>query len=136
MGEPIVIALDGTSASGKSTNAKLVAKALGYAYVDTGAMYRSLAWYCLVKEVHLENDKAIASMCRRWKTELKNEGGHIRLYVAGYFPEKEIRTAETSAAVPVVAAVAVDQDMLNQAVRLDTLKRFLTFVVFLVYTVQ
>ena len=44
MGEPIVIALDGTSASGKSTNAKLVAKALGYTYVDTGAMYRSLAW--------------------------------------------------------------------------------------------
>ena len=106
MGEPIVIALDGTSASGKSTNAKLVAKALGYAYVDTGAMYRSLAWYCLVKEVHLENDKAIASMCRRWKTELKNEGGHIRLYVDGYFPEKEIRTAVTSAAVPVVAAVS------------------------------
>ena len=105
MGEPIVIALDGTSASGKSTNAKLVAKALGYAYVDTGAMYRSLAWYCLVKEVDLENDKAIASMCRRWKTELKNEGGHIRLYVDGYFPEKEIRTTETSAAVPVVAAV-------------------------------
>ena len=105
MGEPIVIALDGTSASGKSTNAKLVAKALGYAYVDTGAMYRSLAWYCLVKEVDLENDKAITSMCRRWKTELKNEGGHIRLYVYGYFPEKEIRTAETSAAVPVVAAV-------------------------------
>jgi len=105
MGEPIVIALDGTSASGKSTNAKLVAKALGYTYVDTGAMYRSLAWYCLEKEVDLENDKAIASLCRRWKTELKNEGGHIRLYVDGYFPEKEIRTAETSAAVPVVAAV-------------------------------
>ena len=105
MGEPIVIALDGTSASGKSTNAKLVAKALGYAYVDTGAMYRSLAWYCLEKEVDLENDKAIASLCRRWKTELKNECGHIRLYVDGYFPEKEIRTAETSAAVPVVAAV-------------------------------
>ena len=105
MGEPIVIALDGTSASGKSTSAKLVAKALGYAYVDTGAMYRSLAWYCLEKEVDLENDKAIASLCRRWKTELKNECGHIRLYVDGYFPEKEIRTAETSAAVPVVAAV-------------------------------
>ena len=55
MGEPIVIALDGTSASGKSTNAKLVAKALGYVYVDTGAMYRSLAWHCLetVSYTHL-----------------------------------------------------------------------------------
>ena len=105
MGEPIVIALDGTSASGKSTNAKRVAKALDYAYVDTGAMYRSLAWYCLEKEVDLGDAKAIASLCRRWKTELKNDDGHIRLYVDGYFPEKEIRTAETSAAVPVVAAV-------------------------------
>ena len=105
MGEPIVIALDGTSASGKSTNAKRVAKALGYAYVDTGAMYRSLAWHCLENDVDLGDDKAIASLCRRWKTELKNDDGHIRLYVDGYFPEKEIRTAETSAAVPVVAAV-------------------------------
>ena len=105
MGEPIVIALDGTSASGKSTNAKRVAKALGYSYVDTGAMYRSLAWHCLEKDVDLGDDKAIASLCLRWKTELKNDDGHIRLYVDGYFPEKEIRTAETSAAVPVVAAV-------------------------------
>ena len=105
MGEPIVIALDGTSASGKSTNAKRVAKALGYAYVDTGAMYRSLAWHCIEKDVDLGDNKAIASLCRRWKTELKNDDGHIRLYVDGYFPEKEIRTAETSAALPVVAAV-------------------------------
>ena len=105
MGEPIVIALDGTSASGKSTNAKRVAKALGYAYVDTGAMYRSLAWHCLEKDVDLRDAKVIASLCRRWKTELKNDDGHIRLYVDGYFPEKEIRTVETSAAVSVVAAV-------------------------------
>ena len=105
MGKPIVIALDGTSASGKSTNAKLIAKALDYAYVDTGAMYRSLAWHCLKKGVKLENVKAIASLCRRWKTELRNDDGDIRLYVNGYFPEKEIRTAETSAAVPAVAAV-------------------------------
>ena len=105
MGDPIVIALDGTSASGKSTNAKLIAKALGYAYVDTGAMYRSLAWHCLEKGVDLDNDKAVASLCRRWKTELRDDNGHIRLYVNGYFPEKEIRTAETSAAVPTVAAV-------------------------------
>ena len=105
MGEPIVITLDGTSASGKSTNAKLVAKALGYSYVDTGAMYRSLAWYCLKNAVDIKDKKAIASICRRWNTELKNEGGNIRLYIDGYFPAKEIRTAETSAIVPIVAAV-------------------------------
>ena len=105
MAETIVIALDGTSASGKSTNAKLIAKALGYAYVDTGAMYRSLAWHCLKKNVELSDHRAVASLCRRWKTELRDDDGHIRLYVNGYFPEKEIRTAKTSAAVPAVAAV-------------------------------
>ena len=105
MEKSIVIALDGTSASGKSTNAKRVAKALGYSYVDTGAMYRSLAWYCLKNKVDIENEKAIASICRRWKTELINEEGQIRLKIDGYFPAEEIRTAETSALVPVVAAV-------------------------------
>ena len=105
MEKPIVIALDGTSASGKSTNAKRVAKALGYSYVDTGAMYRSLAWYCLKNKVDIEDEKAIASICRRWKTELINEEGQIRLKIDGYFPAEEIRTAETSALVPVVAAV-------------------------------
>ena len=84
MGETIVIALDGTSASGKSTNAKLIAKALGYAYVDTGAMYRSLAWHCLKKNVELSDHRAVASLCRRWKTELRDDDGHIRLYVNLY----------------------------------------------------
>ena len=105
MEKPIVIALDGTSASGKSTNAKRVAKALGYSYVDTGAMYRSLAWYCLKNKVDIEDEKAIASTCRRWNTELINVEGRIRLNIDGYFPAEEIRTAETSALVPVVAAV-------------------------------
>ena len=105
MENPIVIALDGTSASGKSTNAKRVAKALGYSYVDTGAMYRSLAWYCLKNKVDIEDEKAIAPICRGWKTELINEEGQIRLNIDGYFPAEEIRTAETSALVPVVAAV-------------------------------
>ena len=67
---PIVIALDGTSASGKSTNARLIARTLGYVYVDTGAMYRTLAWYCLKNKVDVQDHKAVASLCRRWKTEL------------------------------------------------------------------
>jgi len=102
------IAIDGTSASGKSTNAKLVAKSLGYVYVDTGAMYRTLAWYCLKKNVDVNDHKAVASLCRRWKSELRCvEDGlrYVQLLVDGYYPEKEIRSNETSAAVPHVAAV-------------------------------
>ena len=106
---PIVIAIDGTSASGKSTNARLVARALGYVYVDTGAMYRTLAWHCLQKRVDVHDAKAVANACRRWKTELscveKNHLRVVHLLVDGYFPENEIRTPETAAAVSHVAAV-------------------------------
>ncbi|MGO8837423.1 MAG: (d)CMP kinase [Limisphaerales bacterium] len=105
MKQPIVIAIDGTSASGKSTNAKLVARALGYVYVDTGAMYRTLAWHCLQKRIDVHDAKAVAAACRKWKTSLICVDGRVRLLVDGYFPEKEIRTPETAAAVPHVAAV-------------------------------
>jgi cytidylate kinase len=102
---PIVIAIDGTSASGKSTNAKLVAKALGFVYVDTGAMYRTLAWYCLQNKINVDEPKAVAAACRKWKMSLENRDGHVHLIVDGYYPEKEIRTAEVSAAVSHVATV-------------------------------
>src|SRR6267154_553504 len=98
MRSPIVIAIDGTSASGKSTNAKLVARALDYVYVDTGAMYRTLAWYCLQKRVDAHDAKAAAALCRKWKTQLVCVNQQVRLLVDDYYPEKEIRTAETSAA--------------------------------------
>jgi cytidylate kinase len=101
----IVIAIDGTSASGKSTNARLVAKALGYVYVDTGSMYRTLAWHCLKKKIDVQAPKAVAAACARWKTSLVCVDGRVRLLVDGHYPEKEIRTAEVSAAVPHVAAV-------------------------------
>ena len=118
---PIVIAIDGTSASGKSTNSKLVAKALGYVYVDTGAMYRTLAWYCLKKNVDLHDAKAVANACRRWKTDLccveKNHLRVVHLLVEGYFPEKEIRTAEVSSATSLIAACPKVRDWMKKAQR-------------------
>ena len=117
---PIVIALDGTSASGKSTNARLVAKALGYVYVDTGAMYRTLAWHCLKGNIDVHDHKAVASACRRWKTKLvcvESELRHVRLLVDGYYPENEIRTSATSAAVPHVAAVPKVREWMKKAQR-------------------
>jgi cytidylate kinase len=105
MKQPIIIAIDGTSASGKSTNAKLVARALGYVYVDTGSMYRTLAWYCLKSRIDVHDAKAVAAACRKWKTSLVCVDARVRLLVNGYYPEKEVRTAETSAAVAHVAAI-------------------------------
>ncbi len=110
---PIVIALDGTSASGKSTNAKLIAKKLGFVYVDTGAMYRALAWHCLQKRLDVNDPKAVANACRRWKTKLDCIDHVVRLTVDGYYPEKEVRTAEVSEAVSHVAAVPKVRDWMK-----------------------
>lgn len=112
-----VIALDGTSASGKSTTSKALAKRLDYVYVDTGAMYRTLAWFCVKSGVDIHNEKAVASACRKWKTRLACIGNHVRLLVDGYFPEKEIRTEETSGAVPHIAAVPVVRDWMKKTQR-------------------
>jgi cytidylate kinase len=114
---PIVIAIDGTSASGKSTNARLVARTLGYLYVDTGAMYRTLAWYCLQKRIDVHDPKAVANACRRWKTKLDCADQEVRLLVDDYFPAKEIRSAETSAAVSHVAAVPKVRDWMKKTQR-------------------
>ena len=115
--QPIVIAIDGTSASGKSTNAKLVAKALGYVYVDTGAMYRTLAWHCLKKRIDLHDAKAVAVACRRWKTSLACVGTHVRLLVDGFFPDKEIRTSEVSVATSMVAVIPKVRDWMKKTQR-------------------
>jgi len=120
LNSPIVIAIDGTSASGKSTNARLVARALGYVYVDTGAMYRTLAWHCLQKRADIHDARAVAALCRKWKTTLTCAAGEFRsvwLLVDGYLPEKEIRTAGTSAAVPHVAAVPFVRDWMKKQQR-------------------
>jgi CMP/dCMP kinase len=114
---PVVIAIDGTSASGKSTNSKLIAKALNFVHVDTGAMYRTLAWYCVKQNVDVQNAKAVAALCRRWKTSLKCTDGSAYLTVAGHYPAKEIRTAEVSAAVPHVAAIPKVREWMKKTQR-------------------
>ena len=114
---PIVIAIDGTSASGKSTNSKLVATELGYVYVDTGAMYRTLAWYCLKQNIDVDDAKAVMAACRKWKTKLVCVDNKVRLLVDDYFPEKEIRTPETAAAVAHVAAIPKVRDWMKKTQR-------------------
>jgi CMP/dCMP kinase len=114
---PVVIAIDGTSASGKSTNSKLIAEALDFVHVDTGAMYRTLAWYCLTQHVDVQNVKAVTAVCRRWRTSLKCSNSSAYLAVDGYYPAKEIRTAEVSAAVPHVAAIPKVREWMKKTQR-------------------
>lgn len=111
--------MDGPSASGKGTLSRLLAKELGYTYVDSGAMYRTLAWQCLQKQVPLpakaadltpETAKPVIALMRRWKAELRVVDGAIWLHVDGYFPKSEIRTDAVEKAVPIIAQIGKVRD--------------------------
>ena len=65
----MIIAIDGPAGSGKSTVAKFIAKRLNYRYIDTGAMYRAVAWSAEKKDIDLSDEKAVG----QWVTQLKIE---------------------------------------------------------------
>lgn len=115
--EPIVIAIDGPSASGKSTNSKIIAARLGYVYVDTGAMYRTLAWHAQQLGIEVTNAESVEALCRDWPAELVRRGDSIWLEVDGYFPEQEIRSAEVSAVVSHVAQVPFVREWMKERQR-------------------
>jgi len=117
MNNNIVIAIDGASASGKTTNAKIVARTLGFIHVDTGAMYRTLAWYCLKKGVAVHDAKAVAALCGQWNATLNCVDNSVRLLVDGYYPAREIRTVQVSEATPLVAAAPMVRQWMKETQR-------------------
>lgn len=117
MKRAIVIAIDGTSASGKSTTSRMLARMLGLIYVDTGAMYRTLGWHCLQNKIDVTNAKAVAAACRKWKTSLECVDRNVRMLVDGAFPESQLRTSEVSAATSHIAVVPKVRDWMKKKQR-------------------
>lgn len=115
--DPVVVAIDGPSASGKSTNARLVAAALGYAHVDTGAMYRTFAWHCLQTGVAPDDAAAVAKLSRAWKPALRCVDGRVRLLQDGYHPHEEIRARAVTLAASAVAGNPAVRERLTQIER-------------------
>ncbi|MBR1599000.1 MAG: (d)CMP kinase [Lachnospiraceae bacterium] len=106
------IAIDGPAGAGKSTIAKLVAKKLDYIYVDTGAMYRAIAYELVKTGVDIEDEKALTDACAKMKIEIKYEDGVQQVYMNGENVTPYLRTEETgnmasksSAKAPVRAAL-------------------------------
>ena len=102
-----VIAIDGPAGAGKSTLAKRAAEKLGYVYIDTGAMYRSVAWKVL-QEYHdgKFTDADIAAVADNLTLTLSNENGSQRIAVDGTDVSEAIRTPEVTAIVSQVAAIS------------------------------
>lgn len=105
----INVAIDGTSSSGKSTMAKALAKSVGYTYIDTGAMYRSVALFCLrhglVTDGKVDVERLLP-MLPDIDISFKIEDGKQITYLNGENVENEIRGLEVSNNVSLVAAIA------------------------------
>lgn len=118
--QKITIAIDGYSSTGKSTIAKRLAKALGYVYVDTGAMYRAVSYYALSNDFYrnqeLQKERLIQALdAINLAFELNKSTGDPEIYLNGVLVEKEIRTLEVSNIVSEVATISeVRQKLVEQ----------------------
>ena len=101
----LVIDMDGPAGAGKSTVAQLVAKKLQYTYIDTGAMYRAVAWKTLQRKAPV-TDELICEVVRDITVDLQYADGRTRVFADGQEITKEIRTPEVTAIVSQVARLA------------------------------
>ena len=100
----INVALDGPSGAGKSTIAKMAAAGLGFVYVDTGAMYRTIAYYCIKEGVDVSDTEAVKAALANIDISLKNEGTQ-QVFLNGENVSDLIRTPEISMGASKVSAI-------------------------------
>lgn len=106
-----IISLDGPSGAGKSTVAKLVAKKLGYKYLDTGAMYRAVTLFFLNKNVNIQNDNEIISAISDLKISFDNNN---KIYLNDVDVSEEIRSIKVVNMVSKVSSIsAVRKSMVS-----------------------
>lgn len=110
------IAIDGPAGAGKSTVAKLAAQRLGYTYIDTGAMYRAVAWQAVNNKIEL-NNRAIAELARQLDLKLTYIDGKTEVAVNGQDITEAIRTPEVNRVVAKVSQVPELREIMLQLQR-------------------
>ncbi|MBR3844117.1 MAG: (d)CMP kinase, partial [Clostridia bacterium] len=101
----IKIAIDGPSGAGKSTIAKAVAKRLGYVYVDTGALYRTIGWAALSENLNCSDAQQIMPLLKRIQVDLTYENGVQKVLLNGTDVSTEIRLPQCSMSASAVSAI-------------------------------
>jgi cytidylate kinase len=101
----MIIAIDGPAGAGKSTVAKELARRLGYLYIDTGAMYRAVAWRALREGVALDETDRIGEIAENSRIELTGTVDAMQVIIDGRNITGEIRTPQVSQAASIVSAI-------------------------------
>jgi cytidylate kinase len=112
MEKKFIITIDGPAGAGKSTVSKTLAKKLNYIYLDTGALYRALAYKTLKLKISLYDVSAIANLCSSTTVLLKNIDGQMKVSVDGEDVEEKIRTEEVGLAASKISTFAVVRERL------------------------
>lgn len=112
MKKNIQIAIDGPAGAGKSTIAKIVAEALGFTYIDTGAMYRAVTYKAMQQNIHLDDEAKLAEMLMTSTIELKPSPQGQLVFLDGRNVSAEIRSNEVTSSVSQVAAHANVRELL------------------------
>ncbi|WP_049160943.1 (d)CMP kinase [Micrococcus luteus] len=114
---PLVVAVDGPSGSGKSSVSKAVARRLGAAYLDTGAMYRAVAWHCLHEGVDLADAEAVAAAAVAMDLDQSTDPDVEAVRVGGTDVTEAIRGPEVTDTVSTVAVVIPVREELHRRQR-------------------
>lgn len=101
----MIIAIDGPAGAGKSTVAKALARKLNYLYIDTGAMYRAVAWKVLQEGIEYEDSTRIGQLAAEQVIELAGSVDDLRVSIGGDDITSEIRTPAISQAASIVSAI-------------------------------
>ena len=100
-----IITIDGPAGSGKSTSAKLIAKKLGFTYLDTGAMYRAITFLALNNKI-AENEEKVIELAEKAKLNLNFKNGKTLVVVDNEDITEEIRNFEVNAKVSDISKIA------------------------------
>ena len=108
-----VVAIDGPSGSGKSSVSRQVARTLGYGYLDTGAMYRALTWWCLREGVDLDDAGAVTAAAERVPLSIGTDPDDPTVTVDGVDVTADIRETRISTNVSAVAGVIPVRELMR-----------------------
>ena len=113
----IAVAIDGPAGSGKSTVAKKIASKLGLIYIDTGAMYRTVALFCMRKGADTKNEEEVIRLLPEIDMEITQEMGLQKIFLEGEDVTEKIRTAEVGKNASAVAVILPVREKLVQIQR-------------------